>query len=79
MEERHDGQQSDWLNAERIVSYQDLVSAEQYIHDEYSHINGLPCEDNIFLYKVHGKDNTNCGVSIQMTMQILLVYLYVFF
>ena len=47
------------------------MSAEQHLHDTYSHINVLPCEDNILLYNMHGKDNTNCGVSIQMTMQII--------
>ena len=72
MEERHDGQQSDWLDADRIISYQDLkVSAKQHLLDAYSHINVLPCENNILLYNVHGKDNTNRGVSIQMTMRIL--------
>ena len=68
----HDGQQRDWLDSERIVSYQHIkVSAEQHLHETYSHINVLPCEDNILLYNVHGKPNTNRGVSVQITMRLL--------
>ena len=71
MEKRHHVQQRDRLNTERIVSYQVFkVSNEQHSHEAYSHINVLPCED-ILLYNVHGNDNTNRVVSIQMTMRIL--------
>ena len=67
---RHDGQQRDWLDAERIVCYQHCkVSPEQHLHEAYSHINVLPCEDNILLYNIHSKDTPNRGVS--MTMRIL--------
>ncbi len=70
--ERHDTQQEEWLDADRIESYEHMTrSIEHHLRNTFPHIHVLPCEDNILLYNLDGKDHTDCCVSIPMTIRIL--------